>query len=808
MSKNEHLDEDHVPSNKNGLGGKEDKWTFFSASQNLVSVLNDPSISRSYSDTIFTKDWGSSFADCPASQFVTFPSINSAHFENYLRHVQKRNRCIRKYMLLNKVKTSNKKKLSTTLDAVPQIFLANDFSLEDSSTFLAVLSLNGRTGPSSGDHKGGINVANVRDLQKSMSDYLDIVEDHLSSQISVRFQDFFQVMEAMNDVMGQISSTIKEVTQVRGKCTLLSNTLVKPTMTNLQSYKLRLNAEECYYKINLMSTIYQNHALFHGQMNAKDYVGALNLFDTSRKYLETELKGIKCFRHLDSEICEKEKLICSLMNEDYCKFLTNEWHRPLDTNASKYTVSEDEALSSIISGLLRLNKFNFIEKFTEEACAAITSATKQVLIEALSKRDDIDVSNREDALFEQTCRLDYGTWVELIQQLFDRLFLLLKRVQAVHSVILKATDRFTDSASGVGVPAELVNIKCQAANECLGSICDFAHSRCGSLIERKVNDGSLDRLSSNEFTEFSSLIETFVMRCEKISARRSPALKLILQIQSNKFATRFHEERRKKLISLLDIEQWKSVDKVPAEFQGLVTQIIEGADISEIRRNRAVAAEKTSQFVMINTEKFVVVNTAMVFVNMIFEYCQTSSEVNPLAADLLTRLLELLKQFSYRTQALVLRGEAVQVAGLKCITARNLANSARSLQLVIRLLPAVKEHFSNVLKKKYISMTTHFEEIIAMYKEHCDKVTEKMLNMVKEQMLGYLGKWEARPPVPSPQFQAVIQYLGVLHGNLEDCLPLNAFLDFFRNTHQIFIEILRSHLIRLKIMKDGGPQHG
>lgn len=70
MSKSEH-----VKNSSQDTGQAKDKdkqWTFFSASQNLVSVLNDPSVARSYSDTIFTKEWGSNFADSPASQFVTF----------------------------------------------------------------------------------------------------------------------------------------------------------------------------------------------------------------------------------------------------------------------------------------------------------------------------------------------------------------------------------------------------------------------------------------------------------------------------------------------------------------------------------------------------------------------------------------------------------------------------------------------------------------------------------------------------------------------------------------------------------------
>lgn len=505
------------------------------------------------------------------------------------------------------------------------------------------------------------------------------------------------------------------------------------------------------------------------------------------------------------------------MNEDYCKFVTNEWHRPMDSHASRYTVSEEDLLAAIIAGLLRIKKFNFMEKLSEEACAAITSTTKQTLIETLSQHDDIDVVNREDDLFEKTRRLDYGTWLELIQKLFDKLLLLLKRIEAVHSVIVAAIEErvsvAASSNNGLTSSDSLENVTSLQghtnAKDCLGAICDFAHGRCSSLIERKISDGSLERLTACEFTQLSTTVETFILRCEKISGRLGPHLKQVLQMQSNKFATRFHEERHKKLSSIIDIEQWKSLSSVSPDFQELVTQVAKGCDLGELKRaTRSICTEKPLPYVLIGEERFVVVSTVVILVNMAIEYCQTANEVRTLSADLLTRLLDLLRQFNLRSQALLLRGEAVQVAGLKCITTRNLAICERSLRLTIKLLPAIKVHFGGILTSKQSAMTSHLDEMLTAYEEHCDKLQDKMLENAREQLAIFLSKWEARPPVPSPPFQSVIQYLGVVHGNLEDCLPLEGLLEFFEKIHKAFKDALRGHLKRLKIEPNGGPQHG
>src|SRR5699024_5624659 len=95
--------------------------------------------------------------------------------------------------------------------------------------------------------------------------------------------------------------------------------------------------------------------------------------------------------------------------------------------------------------------------------------------------------------------------------------------------------------------------------EILCSICDFAHSRCAHIIELRVNDGSLDRLDPSEFLHLIHLIEGFANDCEAMCGKKSPNLKLVIQIQSNKFVSRFHDERKRKLKQMLDLEQWKSV---------------------------------------------------------------------------------------------------------------------------------------------------------------------------------------------------------------------------------------------------------
>src|SRR5699024_5967946 len=112
---------------------------------------------------------------------------------------------------------------------------------------------------------------------------------------------------------------------------------------------------------------------------------------------------------------------------------TAEWNRPL-TEDTKDNIQE-ERLLSIIYGMLKLQKFNFIDTFREEAFTAIKTSVKQTVIETLSSEDNIEVSRIDSSLYEQTKCLKFDKWLACLRTVFSRLNTLLKRVDLVYNVI-------------------------------------------------------------------------------------------------------------------------------------------------------------------------------------------------------------------------------------------------------------------------------------------------------------------------------------------------------------------------------------
>lgn len=97
----------------------------------------------------------------------------------------------------------------------------------------------------------------------------------------------------------------------------------------------------------------------------------------------------------------------------------------------------------------------------------------------------------------------------------------------------------------------------------------------------------------------------------------------LLQAQAGKFVQRFHNERKTKLTMLLESERWKQAD-VPLEFQSLVTYVYEKKcfPLKIFTCEDDTKSDGVETFIVVGDEKFAVVGTALMLIQMIHEYCR------------------------------------------------------------------------------------------------------------------------------------------------------------------------------------------
>ncbi|XP_037078466.1 vacuolar protein sorting-associated protein 54-like [Pollicipes pollicipes] len=360
--------------------------------------------------------------------------------------------------------------------------------------------------------------------------------------------------------------------------------------------------------------------------------------------------------------------------------------------------------------------------------------------------------------------------------------------------------RSTEEVEGAMMTAEENSRVRATLSAMLGAVCDYAHERCGKLLQARVREGGVE---SPEFLSLATLVQDFVADCEQLCGRRSTAFHLALQGQASQFVQRFHSERKTKLNLLLESERWRQAD-VPAEFQVIADHVYStGEKLVEHSPER-----RPADVLRLGDQSFVVVGTVLLLVKMLLEYCDCARHLSSVSADLLSRLVDLLRFFNSRCCQLVVGAGAIQLVGLKTITSRNLSLAARGVQLVLQYIPLIRRHFEELLPERGRGQLRHLDQVQADYVAHLAEIDTKLVVIISGACDAQLNKWEARPPVPSQQFRAVCRAVSKLHEATSGVLAPEHSRRLFARMNGAFVESLRRCVDRLAIKRDGGPQHG
>ncbi|KAK7506845.1 hypothetical protein BaRGS_00001696 [Batillaria attramentaria] len=786
------------------------KWTVHNASVNLPALLNDPRLVRRETD-FFTKTWGQNFEKTDVIPSPYIPDIEAEHFDKYLRRVASVNQ--------NRAE----------LDQI-KLFMSPHFSLENPDLFNTVFPWTQVEGAKS-SQPGARQSSKL--LQEKLSHYLDIVEVQIAKQISTKSEAFFHAMTSHDELQEQLSETVKAIKHLRETINRLDERVAKESLRIMRLTQTRAHYVQLYNKLKIMSSIHETQPTIQRLLSDNEFIGALDLISTSQDVLTKDLGGIHSFRHLGSQLAEMEKLIDKMLQADFSKYTSLELHRPV---TDKVLLTEEERLVSILFGMLRQHKFNFVDVYREEAFTALKATVKQTIVEAVSAADDMDA---EGSLADQMRLLNYPRWMELLQQIFANLILLLHRSKAFYGVAidvvgiasgktkaptpvtsLKPDDSLLDEPEHLHVSvsddvdvmiSEAEQEKVSAAlKEMLNNICDYAHDRCVKVMTARAKDGFLERLSSSEFVALSREVENFMAETENVCGRASVSLRGSLQSQRREVQTGkgcpLSKDISEARILILDNERWKQAD-VPAEFQALVDHITSTGTLS-LPERRVDPEIKPSETLFVDGEKYAVVGTVLMLVKMVVEYCQCVTDIPTAAPDLLTRLVDLLKVFNSRTCQLLIGAGARQLVGLKTISVRNLGLASRCLQLVVHYIPRVQAHFEAALPAKNHSMLKHFDKIVKDYQDHIEEICNKLVSIAENSLESLLSKYEVKAPMPSQCFRSVCKQLAKLHEALIGILPQHQVRELFVRMNTSFKRLLGQRLAVLGVTNDGGPQHG
>ncbi|CAH1965831.1 unnamed protein product [Acanthoscelides obtectus] len=780
------------------MNGEEDRWSIYTASQHLPAVLTDPN--RGKQTNFFTKTWGDSFMERTVIEKSPFlPDITYAHFENYLRKFGKRHK---KHVRLSQARFENnavKPKQCQGIERIPEIYLRPNLSLNDPKVFAEVFQSN------KSEHQ----------LQEELSQYLDIVEEQIASQVSQRSGAFFHAMTSHDTIMEQMGNACNEVRALRTKVQKVDKNLARDPLKLIGLARSKANHTKLLNKLKLMSTVLQTQPTLQLLLSSSDYVGALELISSTQEVLAEELAGVTSLRHLPSQLKEMSKLIDKMLSTEFERYAAADLHRPLSTDEG---VLEPERLISLVAGLLRQNHMNFLEVYKQEAVTAAQAILKQLMIEQLA--DAEDELNELTGSGEVAPTMDAAHWLRVLKSASDALGKLILRVKAVHNVI-----QDTAAASAGLTSSSKLNSSCDSSHflsledhnrvvmklkDLLTSVCDYCNERLASLVSTQSEKPAV---TAAQVSELSEAVDAFSRLCEATCGRPGAALKAAFKIRAGSYVHRFHAQRKAKLQLLLDAERWRAAE-VPQEIQILVDKLSIG-DVKSLPGSPVPAtgngphhsfdALSPAAALRVGSQDYLTVGVALILVSLVGEYCVCAFDLPALASVIAKNLADLLRTFNSKSCQLVLGAGALRTAGLKTITSTNLALASRSLQLVLWMIPHIRSHFSPLAPTEAMSC---FDTVEVEVNHHVQQLEVKVVSIMNTLLGDQLLEWDAKPPLPSKQFRCISRHLTKLHEAVCSVLPEEQVVDIYEAIHKNFKVRLREQLSKMNIQNNGGPQHG
>lgn len=322
------------------MNSSSEKWSLYSASQNLSAVLNNPNLGKQ--SNFFVRTWGDSFVEKNETEGSPFLlEINYSHFEKYLIQYGKR---IKRHKRLLQYKSSNNNLTAISKDEddekvdlreIPDVFLKTQFELTDAGIFSSVFK-NGEK----------CSTSSTSELINDLSRYLDIVEIQIAKHVSQKSDAFFHTMTSHDTIMEQMKNTCKEVHKLRNKLQKVDQLVAKDPLYLIGLKRKIVNHMKVINKLKLMSTVLQTQPNIQLLLSSSDYVSALELISNTQKVLANELAGVTSLRHLPQQLKEMLKLIDKMLHTEFEKYAAADLHRPLDN--SKKMLETGEAKFSLV----------------------------------------------------------------------------------------------------------------------------------------------------------------------------------------------------------------------------------------------------------------------------------------------------------------------------------------------------------------------------------------------------------------------------------------------------------------------------
>lgn len=247
---------------------------------------------------------------------------------------------------------------------------------------------------------------------------MDIIESHITKQISSKANSFFNAIHSQDEVQEHILKTSSQVKHIRQNMQTLNRESIISSIRILKLIMLKIRYEKFINKLELLSTVHQNQPAIQVHLASNEYSGALDIITVSQELLRQDLKFIRCLRHFDSQFQEIGKVIEKMINQDFIKYLIGELSRDVE---EKCKIKDEDELYSLVFSLMKIKSYDFIDMSRVEIDLFVKSILKTKLTEKISKLDNdeensmvySDTNNNE--LIKRVKSLKFDQFLDIIE---------------------------------------------------------------------------------------------------------------------------------------------------------------------------------------------------------------------------------------------------------------------------------------------------------------------------------------------------------------------------------------------------------
>ena len=188
----------------------------------------------------------------------------------------------------------------------------------------------------------------------------------------------------------------------------------------------RANLSAVLGALSTIDTLHNTQPTIQLQLTRQEFAAALELISTSRDILGNETANIECLKHLPAQLDELTLVIEKMLLADFESIISSEFDREVDLvklsdcdeEVDKDTKYDECMLSAIISGLVRQQRFKFLEYFEQQAISCLKNVIKDAVLSVLDVTSETTLTN---LVAEYAGVASSEDWSSLIDLLHERL---------------------------------------------------------------------------------------------------------------------------------------------------------------------------------------------------------------------------------------------------------------------------------------------------------------------------------------------------------------------------------------------------